>query len=129
MSKTAEQAVHDRIWQIVSPMVNDNVYESRPMTEVDYPFSDFEDCSTGFSGTKNGTTARVILNLNIWDIENNRKKVSEIGSEILRQSMLLKEAFGYPVTLRISDSTVQMLHDRTVRPYLWRCMVHLEFEI
>ncbi|MBA4699230.1 MAG: hypothetical protein H2212_07310 [Ruminococcus sp.] len=129
MSKTAEQAIHDKLWQIVSPLVSDKVYESRPMTEVGYPFADFGDFQAAFTGTKNGATAQINADLNIWDTEDKRKNVSEIGESVFRQAMILKEAFGYPVMLRVSDSTIQVIQDRTVTPAIWRCIVHLEFNI
>lgn len=129
MSKTVEQAVHDELWKRASPMVNGKIYEIRPMKEVGYPFIDFEDSDTTFMGTKNGLTARVATRINIWDTEDNRKKVSEIGSNLLRQAISMREAYGYPVTLSVNKSGIQMVHDRTVTPALWRCMVSLEFEI
>lgn len=129
MIKTAEQAIHDKLWQIVSPLVSGKVYESRPMTEVGYPFADFGDFQAAFTGTKNGATAQISADLNIWDTEDKRKNVSEIGESVFRQTMMLKEAFGYPVMLRVSDSTIQVVQDRTVTPPIWRCMVHLEFNI
>ena len=95
MSKTAEQAIHDKLWQIVSPLVGGAVYESRPMTDVGYPFADFEDFLSTFTGTKNGTLAQV----------------------------------GYPASMRVSDSAIRVIQDRTVTPPIWRCMVHLEFDI
>lgn len=129
MSKTAEQAIHDKLWQIVSSLVGGKVYESRPMNDVGYPFVDFGDFLASFGGTKNGTTALVSVDLNIWDTEDKRKTVSEIGESVFRQAMTLKEVFGYPVSLRVSDSYLQVIQDRTVTPPIWRCMVHLEFDI
>lgn len=129
MSKTIEQAVHDELWRQASPMVSGNVYESRPMKEVGYPFIDFDDSATNFRGTKNGLTARVSIRINIWDTEDSRKKVSSIGNNMLRKAISMKEAYGYPVTLRVNESDIQMMHDRTVKPALWRCIVNLVFEI
>lgn len=129
MSKTIEQAVHDELWRQASPMVSGKVYESRPMKEVGYPFIDFDDSATNFRGTKNGLTARVSIRINIWDTEDSRKKVSAIGNNMLRQAISMKEAYGYPVTLRVNESGIQMMHDRTVKPALWRCIVDLVFEI
>lgn len=80
--KTAEQAIHDILWKHVSHIVNENVYESRPMNEVGYPFADFEDSGTSFTGTKSGALSKVETSLNIWDTENNRKNVSDICASI-----------------------------------------------
>lgn len=129
MSKTIEQAVHDELWKRASPMVDGKIYEGRPMVEVGYPFIDFEDSATNFRGTKNGITARVDTRINIWDTEDNRKNVSEIGSNLFRQAISIREAYGYPVTLRVNKSGIQMMHDMTVTPALWRCMLDLVFEI
>lgn len=127
--KTAEQAVHDRLWQMASSLVSGKVYENRPMNEVGYPFADFEDFSNSFTGTKNGTLAQVSAELNFWDVEEKRGNVSEMGNKLFYQAMQLKDAFGYALSLRISDSTIRVLQDRTVAPSLWRCIVHLEFNI
>lgn len=129
MSKTIEQAVHDELWKRASPMVDGKIYESRPMFDVGYPFVDFEDSDTNFRGTKNGLTARVETRINIWDTEDNRRNVSEIGNILFRQAISMREAYGYPITLRVNESGIQMMHDRTVTPALWRCMVDLVFEI
>lgn len=129
MSKTAEQAIHDKLWQIASPLVDGQVYESRPMTDVGYPFADFEDFLSSFTGTKNGTLARIAADVNLWDTEDKRKGVSEAGSSLFTQAMGLKEAFGYKISMRVSDSTIRVIQDRTIAPPIWRCMVHLEFDI
>ena len=39
--RTAEQAIHDAIWKLLSGRLDKNVYESRPMNDVVYPFADF----------------------------------------------------------------------------------------
>ena len=127
--KTAEQAVHDELWKRASPMVDGKIYESRPMVEVGYPFIDFEDSDTNFRGTKNGLTARVETRINIWDTEDNRRNVSEIGNILFQQAISIRDAYGYPVTLRVNESGIRMMHDSTVTPALWRCIVDLVFEI
>lgn len=130
MAKTAEQAVHDALWQIaVSIVGGGNVYDNRPMTEVSYPFVDLEEFATDYGGTKNGTTATVTASLNIWDTEDQRKSVSNAGSAILVASLKLQAAFGYPVCLRVSQSGTRLVQDRSVAPPVWRCMVNLVFEI
>jgi hypothetical protein len=129
MSKTAEQAIHDKLWQIVSPLVGGAVYESRPMTDVGYPFADFEDFLSTFTGTKNGTLAQVAADINLWYTDDRRKDISHAGTSLYVQAMQLKEVFGYPASMRVSDSTIRVIQDRTVTPPIWRCMVHLEFDI
>lgn len=129
MAKTAEQAIHDKLWQIVSPLVGGHVYESRPMTDVGYPFADFEDFLSSFTGTKNGAFARTAVDLNLWDAEDKRKDISQSGGSLFTQAMQLKNAFGYQLSMRVSDSTIRVIQDRTVSPPIWRCMVHLEFDI
>lgn len=130
MAKTAEQAIHDALWQITSGVVGaGNVYENRPMTDVSYPFVDFEEFSTDYGGTKNGTTATVTASLNIWDTGDKRKSVSDAGSAILVAALKLQVAFGYPVCLRVSQSGTRIVQDRSVTPPVWRCMVNLVFEI
>ena len=41
----------------------------------------------------------------------------------------LEKAYGYEVSLRISDSTFTINEDRTVTPSIWRGMVSLVFDI
>ena len=127
--KTAEQAIRDNLWKLVSPMVDDNIYDARPMKEVGYPFADFADSGTRFTGTKSGALPVVTVSLNIWDVEDKRKKVSGICSEIFYRSMILREAYGYKVSLRINDSDVRILQDRTVTPPVWRGLITLAFDI
>ena len=127
--KTAEQAIHDMLWSAVSKLVDGNVYENRPMREVGYPFADFEDFQTSYTGTKNGTLSKVSANLNVWDAEDNRKKVSDICGSVFELAAYLHEAYGYKVSLRINDSGIRVIQDRTVTPPIWRGMINLVFDI
>lgn len=127
--KTADQAIHDILWKKLSEMVSENVYESRPMNNVGYPFSDFEDSGTNFTGTKNGALSTVTINLNVWDTEKNRKNVSDICTLLLTYAMAIRDAYDYKVSLRINDSSIRILQDRTVNPPVWRGMLSLVFGI
>lgn len=127
--KTAEQAIHDMLWNTVSKLVDGNVYENRQMKEVGYPFADFEDFQTAYTGTKNGALSRVSANLNVWDVEDNRKHVSDICGSIFELAAYLHEAYGYKVSLRINDSGIRVIQDRTVTPPIWRGMINLVFDI
>lgn len=127
--KTAEQAVHDVLWKILSPMVDGKIYENRPMNEVGYPFVDFEELQTNFTGTKTAALPEVHVNLNIWDIEPNRKSVSDICGNLFASAMSMTEAYGFKVSLRISESSIRIIQDRTVSPPLWRGMANLVFDI
>lgn len=127
--KTAEQAIHDILWSVVSKLVDGNVYENRPMKEVGYPLADFEDFQTAYTGTKNGALSRVSANLNVWDVEDNRKHVSDICGSIFDLAAYLHEAYGYKVSLRINDSGIRVIQDRTVTPPIWRGMINLVFDI
>ncbi|MCI6121893.1 MAG: DUF3168 domain-containing protein [Lachnospiraceae bacterium] len=129
MMKTAEQAIHDILWKTLSSMVDGNIYEVRPMNEVGYPFVDFEDLQTNYSGTKSGAISNVSANLNIWDTEDNRKNVSDICGSIFELSSCLNEAYGFKVSLRVQDSSIRIIQDRTVTPPVWRGMVNLVFDI
>lgn len=127
--KTAEQAIHDVLWKELSGIVGDNIYESRPMTEVGYPFADFEDFYTTYTGTKSGTISRASANLNIWDTEKNRRNVSALCSSLFHTAESMQEAYEYKVSLRVQDSGIQIRQDRTVTPPVWRGMVTLVFDI
>lgn len=127
--KTAEQAIHDILWKKVSTMVDGNVHESRPMNDVGYPFADFGDSGTNFTGTKSGALSKVSIDLNIWDTEENRKNVSNICALLFHGAIALDDAYGYRVSLRVNDSGFRVIQDRTVRPSLWRGMVTLVFDI
>ena len=127
--KTAEQAIHDIIWKALSPQVGNNIHESRPMEDVGYPFVDFEDTQTSFKETKSGVLPKVLLKFNVWDTEDNRKNVSDICSMALSMSQSLRDAYGFKVSLRVQESEIQIIQDRTVTPSLWRGMVTLVFDI
>lgn len=127
--KTAEQAIHDILWKSLSAKVDGNIYESRPMNEAGYPFIDFEEFQTDYSSTKSGAISKVSANLNVWDTENNRKNVSDICGYIFELSSYLQEVYGFKVSLRVQDSSIRIIQDRTVTPSLWRGKVTLVFDI
>ena len=126
--KSLDQAIHDKLWSVSAGFVGDkNVFEYRPMTETAYPFIDFQDFQTNFGSTKNGLTATASVTINIWDTEYNRKKVSEICNDFIRQLVTMRDFYGYPVTLKFSDTNFTITKDTTVKPYIWRGLINLEF--
>lgn len=127
--KTAEQAVHDILWKFLAPMVNGNIYEARPMNETGYPFADFGGSYINYQGTKLGNLLKVSISLNIWDTEEKRKNVSKLCDTMFGIAVRLPEAYGYKVSLRIGDSGIRIIQDRTVLPSLWRGMLNLVFDI
>ena len=125
--KTAEQAIHDALWKYLAAKLP--VYESRPMKDVGYPFGDFEDFSTGYLAAKGRALPQITVNLNIWDRYEKRSNVSAVCSRLMDYARGLEEAYGYKVSLRISDSTFTINEDRTVTPSIWRGMISLVFDI
>lgn len=125
--KTAEQAIHDALWKYLAAKLP--VYESRPMKDVGYPFGDFEDFSTGYLATKGRALPQITVNLNIWDRYEKRSNASAVCSRLMDYARGLEEAYGYKVSLRISDSTFTINEDRTVTPSICRGMVSLVFDI
>ncbi len=126
--KSLEQAIHDKLWLLSAGFVgNNNVFEYRPMTETAYPFIDFQDFQTNLDGTKNGLTATASVTINVWDTEDNRKKVSDICNELIRQLLTMREFYGYPVALKFSGTNFTITKDTTVKPYIWRGLINLEF--
>lgn len=127
MQKTVEQAIHDIIWKHLSEKID--VYDSRPMTEVAYPFADFEELYTTYTGAKNGATATVTATVNIWNTEYERMEVSAACNGLLLMALQTTKAYGHMVTLRLGESSVLVQQDRTVTPPIWRGMVILTFSI
>ena len=126
--KSLDQAIHDKLWLLSSNFVGkDNVFEYRPMTETAYPFIDFQDFQTNFGSTKNGMTATASVTINIWDKEDNRKNVSNICNYLIRQLLTMHEFYGYPVALKMSGTNFRIIKDTTVKPYIWRGLINLEF--
>ena len=125
--KTVEQAIYDIIWKHLSDKMD--VYDSRPMKEVAYPFADFEELYTTYTGAKNGATATVTANMNIWNTEYERMKVSAACNGLLLMAMNLNDAYGHKVNLRLGESSITVSQDRTVTPPIWRGMVILTFSI
>lgn len=126
--KSLDQAIHDKLWLLSAEFVgNKNVFEYRPMTETDYPFIDFQDFQTNFDGTKNGLTATASVTINVWDAKNNRKKVSEICNDLIRKLLTTREFYGYPVALKMNGTNFIIIKDTTVKPYIWRGLINLEF--
>lgn len=127
--KTAEQAIHDILWKALSSLLPGKVYESRPMTEVGYPFADFEDFGTGYTGTKSGALSQVSVSLNIWDTEDHRRNVSDLCGKVFYEVLAMSEAYGFKVSLRVEESGTRIVQDQTVTPPIWRGMVTLNFDI
>ena len=126
--KSLEQAIHDKLWSVSAGFVgNKNVFEYRPMTETAYPFIDFQDFQTNFGGTKNGLTATASVTINIWDKEDNRKNVSNICNDLIQQLLTTREFYGYPVALKMNGTNFTITKDTTVKPYIWRGLINLEF--
>lgn len=126
--KSLEQAIHDKLWLLSADFVGeDNVFGYRPMTETAYPFIDLQDFQTNFDGTKNGLTATVSVIMNVWDTEDNRNKVSEICNDLIQQLLTTREFFGYPVAIKMSGTSFRIIKDTTVKPYIWRGLINLEF--
>lgn len=126
--KSLDQAIHDKLWSVSAEFVgNNNVFEYRPMTETAYPFIDFQDFQTNFDGTKNGLTATASVTINVWDKEENRKNVSDICNDLIRQLLTMREFYGYPVSLKMSGTNFRIIKDTTVKPYIWRGLINLEF--
>ena len=126
--KSLDQAIHDKLWLLSASFVgNDNVFEYRPMAETAYPFIDFQDFQTNFGGTKNGLTATASATINVWDTEDKRKNVSDICNDLIRQLLTMREFFGYPVAIKMNGTNFTITKDTTVKPYIWRGLINLEF--
>ena len=126
--KSLDQAIHDKLWSVSAEFVgNNNVFEYRPMTETAYPFIDFQGFQTNFDGTKNGLTATASATINVWDKEENRKNVSDICNDLIRQLVTMREFYGYPVALKMNGTNFRIIKDTTVKPYIWRGLINLEF--
>ena len=126
--KSLDQAIHDKLWSVSAGFVgNNNVFEYRPMTETAYPFIDFQDFQTNFGSTKNGLTATASVTINIWDKEDNRKNVSNICNDLIRKLLTIREFYGYPVALKMNGTNFTITKDTTVKPYIWRGLINLEF--
>lgn len=126
--KSLDQAIHDKLWQISAGFVGiKNVFGHRPMTETAYPFIDFQDFQTNFGSTKNGMTATASATINVWDTKNNRKNVSDICNDLIRQLLTTREFYGYPVAIKMSGTSFRIIKDTTVKPYIWRGLINLEF--
>ena len=126
--KSLDQAIHDKLWSVSAGFVgNKNVFEHRPMTETAYPFIDFQDFQTNFGSTKNGLTATASATINVWDTEDNRKNVSDICNDLIRQLLTTREFYGYQVAIKMSGTSFRIIKDTTVKPYIWRGLINLEF--
>ena len=126
--KSLDQAIHDELWSVSAGFVgNSNVFEYRPMTETAYPFIDFQDFQTNFGSTKNGLTATASVTINVWDKEEKRKNVSNICNNLIQQLVTMREFYGYPVAIKMSGTSFRIIKDTTVKPYIWRGLINLEF--
>ena len=112
-----ELYISARILKLSVDVYKRQVYESRPMTDVGYPFADFEDFGTNYMGTKSGALPNVSVVINIWDTEDNRKNVSNLCGILFQEAMIMSEAYGFRVALKIDESSTQITQDRTCLLY------------
>lgn len=128
MNKTCEQAIFDVVFDICKGS-GVGVYDYLPDLDVDYPFIDVGDVSVDFWSTKSHLRADVSLEVSVWGLRYDRKKVSDLASFILRECFKLDSAYGYSCRLLASSSGVKLVDDNSTVTPLKRAILQLNFRI
>lgn len=126
MIKTRDQSIFDEMFGR-SEKLGFKTYDFKQMSDVPYPFVEFEDTQTIHKPNKTNVKGTVALVLSVWGLQKKRKQVSDMASALFNEALQIDKTVGYSWALNIQSSDIKIMDDLSTNTPLKRAIVTLEF--
>lgn len=120
IKKTWDQFIFDEMYKR-SLLLKYPTYDYKPADETAYPFVEMENTSTEYSPNKSNIRGSVEIRMNVWGLATQRKKVSEMATELINSATTLE---GW--RLDFNQSYNRLLDDNTTNTPLKRAVLELK---